>query len=80
MLMKILLTIFTAVVSAVPVSAQRPVGVSWVDSTSVRLAFTLAEGDSIGSDYAVTSVPVLTNGRGDTLRLEPAASWAKAAS
>lgn len=70
--MKISLTILAVVVSALPVSAQRPVGVSWVDSTSVRLAFTLAEGDSIGSDYAVTSVPVLTNGRGDTLRLEPA--------
>ena len=49
-------------------SAQQPaVSVQWQDSTAMRLAFTLADGDSVGGDYAVRAVPVLTNG-GDTLR------------
>ena len=53
-------------------SAQQPaVSVQWQDSTAMRLAFTLADGDSVGGDYAVRAVPVLTNG-GDTLRLAPA--------
>lgn len=70
--MKTLITISSVLLTALPLSAQRNVSVQWVDSTAVRLAFTLAEGDSVGSDYAVTSVPVLTGSRGDTLRLEPA--------
>ena len=61
--MKTLITISSVLLTALPLSAQRNVSVQWVDSTAVRLAFTLAEGDSVGSDYAVTSVPVLTGSR-----------------
>lgn len=42
------------------------------DSARLRLTFTLSEADRVGSDYSVWATPRLTNGRGDTLRLEPA--------
>ncbi len=45
--------------------------VTWRDSTALSLAFSLAEGRNVGSDYSVWAMPMLTNGRGDTLRLSP---------
>lgn len=69
--MKIFLTILLLAAFG-KASAQQPsVSVQWQDSTTLSLAFTLADGDSVGGDYAVRAVPVLTNG-GDTLRLAPA--------
>ena len=54
------------------VSAQSPVDVSWSDGGTVRISFVLGEGgDSIGSDYAVRAVPMITDAHGDTLRLAP---------
>ena len=50
--------------------ARQPFKVQWQDSTSVSVAFTLAE-DGVGSDYAVRAVPVLVGENGDTLRLDP---------
>ena len=70
--MKILLTILLLAAFG-KASAQQPsVSVQWQDSTAMSLAFTLADGDSVGSDYAVRAVPMLTDGCGDTLRLAPA--------
>lgn len=70
--MKILLTILLLAAFG-KASAQQPsVSVQWQDSTALSLAFTLADGDSVGSDYAVRAVPMLTDGCGDTLRLAPA--------
>ena len=42
------------------------------DSARLRLTFTIGEAGHVGSDYSVWATPRLTNGRGDTLRLEPA--------
>ena len=64
--MKSVLTILSFLV-AVSAYARQPFKVQWQDSTSVSVAFTLAE-DGVGSDYAVRAVPMLTDGRGDTLR------------
>ena len=55
---------------AVSAYARQPFKVQWQDSTSVSVAFTLAE-DGVGSDYAVRAVPVLVGENGDTLRLDP---------
>lgn len=57
---------------AVGGAAGGDVDVQWRDSSAVRLVFTIAEGDTVGSDYAVRCVPELTGSRGDTLRLSPA--------
>lgn len=43
----------------------------WIDSTALRLSFVLAEGDSVGSNYAVVSTPRLVSAGGDTLVLNP---------
>lgn len=73
--MKIIKTIFLLafiiLASGLGVRAAN-LGVEWQDSTRVRLVFTLNEGKDLGSDYSVWAMPMLTNGRGDTLRLEPA--------
>ena len=50
-------------------AAADGVSVQWQDSTSLRLAFTVTDGKGIGSNYSVWATPMLTNGRGDTLRL-----------
>lgn len=67
--MKSVLTILSFLV-AVSAYARQPFKVQWQDSTSVSVAFTLAE-DGVGSDYAVRAVPVLVGENGDTLRLDP---------
>ena len=69
--MRVYFTILSLFVAALSASARRAVEAKWIDSTSVRLVFVLAEDGTVGSDYAVTSVPTLTNGSGDTLRLSP---------
>ena len=67
--MKLLFTILSLFVAGAA-TAQQPLDVEWLDSTAVRLGFTLSERGE-GSDYAVRAVPVLAGTRGDTLRLEP---------
>lgn len=57
---------------AVPAIAQQEAKVYWHDSTSVRITYVLAEGDSVGSDYAVRCEPMITGAGGDTLRLSGA--------
>lgn len=41
------------------------------DSLSMRLTYVLAGDPHMGSNYAVCYTPVLTNGRGDSLQLQP---------
>lgn len=41
------------------------------DSTSMHLVYMLAADSTLGSDYALCCTPLLTNGRGDSLLLEP---------
>lgn len=43
----------------------------WIDTTALRLSFVMAEGDSVGSNYAVFATPCLTSSSGDTLMLKP---------
>lgn len=50
--------------------AQSTVSVAWRDSTAARVDYVLSEGDSLGSDFAIRAVPMLTRGQ-DTLRLDP---------
>ena len=68
---KVFLTLFImSVMGGLRLSAQTVVP-EWRDSTQLRLKFVLADGDSVGGDYAVRAVPMLTGGKGDTLRLKP---------
>ena len=52
--------------------AQQDVRTEWLDSTKVRVAFSLAETDrNVGSNYAVLASPYLAGTKGDTLWLNP---------
>lgn len=55
---------------AVPAVSQSDVKLRWSD-TDLNLDFRLSESEDAGRDYAVCTTPVLTNSRGDTLRLAP---------
>lgn len=41
------------------------------DSVSMRLTYVLAADSTLGSDYALCCTPLLSNGKGDSLQLEP---------
>lgn len=74
--MKRYLTIAILCVSLLCVYAQTTVGQSSLldfkaDSVSMHLTYVLAADSTLGSDYALCCTPLLSNGKGDTLQLEP---------
>lgn len=56
---------------ACPATAQTPLKVTWQGDDTMHLTLQLTESKDLGRDYAVFDTPVLSNQRGDTLRLQP---------